>query len=210
MHKAIIFDLGKVLIYFDFNRVYLTLEGLCPYTAAEIPKRLAGTGLVERFETGLVEPRDFVEQFSRVLDLHLDYEDFCRIWSSIFARTLVSESMLEGLAARYRLLLLSNTNALHFELLRHNYGHMLRHFHHLVLSYEVHAMKPQPEIFQAAVERAGCRPEECFYTDDIGAYVEAGRQMGMDAVQFESGEQIERELRQRGIAWQENAPGAPD
>jgi hypothetical protein len=34
--------------------------------------------------------------------------------------------------------------------------------------------------------------------------------MGMDAVQFESGEQIERELRQRGIAWQENAPGAPD
>ena len=33
-------------------------------------------------------------------------------------------------------------------------------------------MKPQPEIFRAAVERAGCRPEECFYTDDIAAYVD--------------------------------------
>jgi len=36
--------------------------------------------------------------------------------------------MLEGLAARYRLVLLSNTNAIHFEAIRENY-HFLRHFH---------------------------------------------------------------------------------
>jgi glucose-1-phosphatase len=210
MQKAIIFDLGKVLIDFDFQRAYRALESLCPYPAAEISKRLAATNLIERFETGLVEPRDFVEQFSGILDLPLDYDRFCRIWSGIFTVTLIPESMLEGLAARYRLLLLSNTNALHFEMLRRNYGPMLGHFHHLILSYEVHAMKPRPEIFQAAVERAGCRPEECFYTDDIPAYVEAARQMGIDAVQFESSEQLERELRQRGIGWQLNPPGASE
>ena len=60
MHKAIIFDLGRVLIHFDFRRGYRALEGLCPYTAEQIPQRLAGTGLVERFETGLMEPKDFV------------------------------------------------------------------------------------------------------------------------------------------------------
>lgn len=210
MHKAIVFDLGKVLIDFDFRRAYRTLESLCPYAAAEIPKRLAATNLVERFETGLVEPRDFVEQFSGILDMHLDYDHFCRIWSSIFTGTLVPESLLEGLAARYRLLLLSNTNVLHFEMLRQNYGPMLRHFHHLILSYQVHAHKPRPEIFQAAVERAGCRPEECFYTDDIPAFVEAARQMGMDAVQFESSDRLERDLRQRGIVWQINPPGASE
>src|SRR5438128_148128 len=156
MHKAIIFDLGKVLVHFDFTRAYRALEGICPYPAAEIPKRLAATKLVERFETGLVEPRHFVEQFSSVLDSHLDYEHFCRIWSCIFTESLVPESMLEGLAARYRLLLLSNTNALHFEMLRQHYGRLLSHFHDLILSYEVRAIKPQPEIFRAAVERAGC------------------------------------------------------
>ena len=62
MYKAILFDLGRVLIHFDFRRGYRALEGLCPYTAEEIPRRLAGTGLVERFETGLVEPREFVDQ----------------------------------------------------------------------------------------------------------------------------------------------------
>ena len=47
------------------------------------------------------EPRHFVEQFSSVLDSHLDYEHFCRIWSCIFTESLVPESMLEGLAAHY-------------------------------------------------------------------------------------------------------------
>jgi HAD superfamily hydrolase (TIGR01509 family) len=78
----------------------------------------------------------------------------------------------------------------------------LRHFDGLVLSYEVHAMKPRPEIFQAAVECAGCRPQECFYTDDIAAYIEAARRVGIDAVAFESRKQLEGEMRQRGIQWE--------
>ena len=200
-YKAVIFDLGRVLIYFDFKRGYRRLEALCPYPAAEIPKRLAPTGLVERFETGLIEPADFVAELSRVLDLKVDYDEFCRIWSSIFTDTLLPESMLEGLAARYRLLLLSNTNAIHFEMVRETYP-ILRHFHELVLSYQVKAMKPDPRIFQEVVARAGCRPEECFYTDDIAAYVEGARQFGIDAVQFESAEQVQRELLARGIRWE--------
>jgi putative hydrolase of the HAD superfamily len=202
MHKAILFDLGRVLIHFDFRRGYRALEGLCPYTAEQIPQRLAGTGLVERFETGLMEPRDFVAEISRILDLRAGYERFCEIWSCIFTHALLPEAMLEGLAQRYRLVLLSNTNALHFEMLRVTYGHLLRHFDDLVLSYEVQAMKPRPEIYRAAVERARCRAEECFYTDDIAAYVEGARRLGIDAVQFESREQIEGEMRARGIVWE--------
>jgi glucose-1-phosphatase len=200
-YRAVIFDLGKVLVHFDFKRGYRELEGLCPYPAAEIPKRLASTGLVEQFETGLVEPRDFVAQLSAILELQIDYDHFCRIWSCIFTDVLIPERMLEGLAARYRLVLLSNTNAIHFEMIRETYGNLLRHFHALVLSYEVKAMKPDRTIFERAVEAAGCRPEECFYTDDIAAYVEGARSIGIDAVQFESAAQIERELAARGIQW---------
>jgi putative hydrolase of the HAD superfamily len=200
--KAVFFDLGRVLVNFDFQRGYQALEGLCPYAASEIPRRLASTNLVERFETGLIEPRDFVAQFSAVLDVEIEYGHFCRIWSSIFTEALIPESMLIALAARYRLLLLSNTNALHFEALRANYGMLLRHFHALVLSHEVKAMKPRPEIYQAAIDRAGCRPEECFYTDDIAAFVAAGRSMGIDAVQFESAAQLQGEMTARGIRWE--------
>jgi putative hydrolase of the HAD superfamily len=200
MHKAIIFDLGRVVINFDFQRGYHALESLCAYSAADIPGRLMGSGLVERFETGAIEPRDFVGELSTVLGMSVDYERFCEIWSSIFTGTLVPESLLEGLAANYKLVMLSNTNVLHFEMVRAHYP-LLRHFHERVLSYEVKAMKPQAEIYQAAIARAGCRPEECFYTDDIAALVAAGRSQGIDAVQFESATQLERELKARGIRW---------
>jgi putative hydrolase of the HAD superfamily len=200
MHKAVIFDLGRVLLHFDFKRGYSALEGLCPYPATEIPKRIAPTGLVERFETGLIDPRDFVAELSRTLDLNLDYDGFCRIWNNVFTDPLLPESMLQGLASRYRLLLLSNTNAIHFEMLRRSFR-ALGHFHDLILSYEVHAMKPSPEIYAAAIESAGCRPEECFYTDDIAAYADAARAMGIDAVQFRNKEQLEGEMAGRGIRW---------
>jgi len=199
--KTVIFDLGKVLIPFDFSRGYRAMEKFCDYPAAEIPKRIAATDLVHRFETGLVEPRDFVGQLSRMLDLHVTYEQFCEIWSSIFLPdTLVPESLLAGIGERYRLLVLSNTNAIHFAMVRRNYP-ILRHFDDMVLSYEVKAMKPSPAIYREAIARAQCRPEECFYTDDIPAYVEGARREGIDAVQFESCAQLERDLAAREIRW---------
>ena len=200
MHKAIIFDLGKVLVPFDFMLGYRELERHCPYPVAEIRSRIAASRLVEPLEKGLLEPRDFVAQLCRALDLRIGYEEFCRIWSCIFTGQLIPDAVLASLAARYRLVLLSNTNRIHFQMIRENYT-LLRHFHELVLSYEVHAMKPEPAIFRAAIEKAGCRPEECFYTDDIASFVEAARTVGLDAVQFESPAQIEREMQARGICW---------
>lgn len=198
MYKTVIFDLGRVLINFDFARGYRALQPLCPYSAEEIPKRLATTHLVQDFETGLVEPHRFVAQMSAILDFSIDYDGFCAIWSSIFAETLVPESLLETLAARYRLILLSNTNAIHFQMVRETYP-LLRHFHDYILSYEVKAMKPRREIFDRAIERAGCRAQECFYTDDILDYVEAARRLGIDAEQFRGADPLLSDLRARSI-----------
>jgi FMN phosphatase YigB (HAD superfamily) len=199
--KTVIFDLGKVLIPFDFSRGYNAMEKFCDYPAAEIRKRIASTDMVNRFETGLVEPRAFVEELSGVLDLRVTYDGFCEIWSSIFLpHTLVPEAVLEGLRGRYRMLVLSNTNAIHFAMVRQNYP-LLRHFDDFVLSYEVKAMKPSPAIYREAIARARCKAEDCFYTDDIAEYVEGARREGIDAVQFLSGEQLQQELAARDIRW---------
>jgi len=199
--KAVIFDLGRVIVPFDFNRGYARLSPLCGIPAAEIPGRISPTGLVPLFESGGIGPRDFVRELSKHLNLDISYENFCEIWSSIFLpQTLIPESMLAGIARNYRLVLLSNTNAIHFEMVRETYP-LLRHFHSYVLSHEVGAMKPLPPIYRRAIEEAGCLPEECFFTDDMPAFVEGARAQGIDAVQFESAVQIEAELRKRGVNW---------
>jgi glucose-1-phosphatase len=201
MYKAVVFDLGKVLIPFDFKIGYRALEGACPYSADEIRSRIAQSGLVKPFETGLIEPEDFFTQLSAALELSIGYEGFCQAWSSIFFGQLIADKVLESLAARYRLLLLSNTNAIHWQMIRANYP-MFRYFHDCVLSFEERAMKPDPAIYRALVARAGCRPGECFFTDDIALNVEGARLMGIDAVQFESPAQLQREMASRGIWWE--------
>jgi putative hydrolase of the HAD superfamily len=201
MIKALIFDLGKVLVPFDFTRGYTAMAERCRYPASEIPKRIGTTDLVHRFECGMMEPRDFVRRLSELLELETDYDGFCQIWSSIFSREpLVPDELLEALHRRYRLVLLSNTNPIHFEMIRANYP-LLRHFDDMVLSHEVRMMKPAPEIYREAVARAGYRAGECFYTDDVAAYVEAARREGLDAVQFLSPSQLEEDMKARGIWW---------
>ena len=199
MIKTVIFDLGGVIVPLDFKRGYARMEPLCRYTAAEIPKRLRQTDLVTRYEIGAIESPAFVAQLSELLGLKVSYSEFCELWSSIFLpETLIQEPLLQRIRERHRLLLLSNTNDLHFSMIERTYP-ILRLFDDRVLSYKVGASKPAPRIYEEAIARAGCRPEECLFIDDVPAFVEGARKAGIDAVQFESEEQVERELLARGV-----------
>src|SRR5260370_17165329 len=197
MIKAVIFDLGGVIVPFDFKRAYARMEGLCPYPAAEILQQLRSTDLGTRFESGRIEAQAFVREVSGILELRTSYDEFCDIFNCIFMReTLVPESLLERIREKYRLLLLSNTNPIHFSMIDQSYP-IMRHFEDRVLSYRVGVQKPSPRIYQEAIARAGCRPEECFFTDEVAAFVDAARREGIDAVQLQSAAQIERELKNR-------------
>jgi glucose-1-phosphatase len=199
--KTLIFDLGKTLIPFDFEHSFRALGEMCGQSPAHIRSRIGAAGLIEPFERGLIEPEQFVKRLGAALEIPLDYGRFCEIWSGIFLpEPLIPESLIEALGARYRLLLLSNTNAVHFEWLERTYP-MLGHFDDLVLSFRLKCAKPSPGIYREAIRLAHCLPEECFYTDDIAAYVEAARREGIDGVQFLSLEQLEKDMRGRGIDW---------
>ncbi|MCX6624445.1 MAG: HAD family phosphatase [Acidobacteria bacterium] len=200
MLKALIFDLGNVILAFDFKRSYRALSAVCGYSPEQMPERLRATDLVTRYESGAVTSEAFFDELVGILELDgLSYESFQEIWFSIFDREpLCPDSFFEHLARDYRLILLSNTNPLHFDRIRKHFP-LLRHFHGLVLSHEVGAMKPAPQIYEEAIRLAGCRPEECFYTDDIQTYVDGGKRAGLDAVQFHSYEQIRGELIARGV-----------
>lgn len=199
MIKTVIFDLGGVIVPFDFARAYAKLQTMCGLDPAAIRAQIAAADIVPAFETGLMESRDFVQRLTTCLKLDLSFEEFSDLWFSIFdPHTLIPESLLERLKRNYRLVLLSNTNALHFEMLAERYA-LLRHFDYQVLSYKVRAMKPSPAIYQEAIKHAHCEPHECFFTDDVPAYVEGARQVGIDAEQFLGYEKLLTDLRARGI-----------
>jgi putative hydrolase of the HAD superfamily len=97
-----------------------------------------------------------------------------------------------------KLLLLSNTNELHFNFIQRHFP-WIKLFDAAILSYEVKEAKPQPAIYQAALKAAGFPPYECFYVDDIPSHVEAARQMGIDAELYQDAETLRHHLAQRMV-----------
>lgn len=197
--RTLFFDLGNVLVPFNFQRAYAALEALSPLPIDEMAKRLRADGLVARYECGELEDELFFEEFAALTEVKTSYHRFCEIWNCIFLpANLVPESLLQSLASRYRLLLLSNTNAIHFRYLEANYSH-IRHFHHLCLSHEAGAQKPARKIYDDALRIANADPAEVFFTDDMRENVEAARTLGLDAEVFEGLPALRKHLSARGV-----------
>jgi len=160
---------------------------------------IGATGLVPLLETGQIEPDVFHRSICAELGLDLAFDEFRDVWSVILSsETLIPESLLESVRQSHRLLLLSNTNAIHFPLVLERCP-LLGHFDDFVLSYRVGVMKPDPGIYREAVARAAARPEECVFIDDVEENVAGARREGIDAFRFESSEQLRWELSRRGV-----------
>jgi FMN phosphatase YigB (HAD superfamily) len=197
----VIFDLGRVLVPFDFRIGYQRMSAVCGLAPEEIRARIGTDGMVRDFEAGHIDGAGFHRRVEELLETRIERAQFDEIWSSIFLpETLVPESFVAALHARYRSVLLSNTNDIHFNFVAAHYP-ILKHFDAYVLSHEVKAMKPEPAIYEAAIHAAGCPAGECFFTDDVAEYVAGACRAGIDAVQFQGYEALCAALRERGVAW---------
>jgi len=188
-------------VAFDFRRGYKALQPFCPHQAEDIPALISKSGVVPPYERGETSSAAFFEQLSDVLSLDVSYPQFCDLWTAIFLpEPVLPAEFIAALHRRYRMVLVSNTNDIHFRMIRATYP-AVRHFDAYVLSHEVGAAKPAERIYLEAIRQAGFQPEECFYLDDVWEFVEGARRCGLDAVQFKNLQELERDLRVRGVEW---------
>ena len=200
MLRALLFDLGNVLVGLEFDRAYRAAAACSPYTVDELRGRFTHLDIARPYETGEVTSQAFYERCRRDLSLDVDYTAFAQLWGNMFAdEPLIEREWLDALAEEYRLVLVSNTNELHYEWIRERYE-IVKPFHAAVLSYEVGAMKPDPKIYEAAVKAAGCRPEECFFTDDKAENIDGARKAGIQAEVFSGATPLRETLRTLGVA----------
>ena len=199
MIRSLLFDLGDVLVGLDFERAYRAFAKRSEHPPETIPHLIGATDLARPYELGEITSQQFHERFCKALAIDCDYEEFRRIWEDMFLpEPLVPEPVLEALSDKYRLVLVSNTNEIHFQSIRRRFP-LLRHFDDFVLSYQVQSLKPSEKIYQEAIRVSGCTAEECFFADDKAENVQAAKRAGIDAVQFAGRGSLERHLRQRGV-----------
>jgi putative hydrolase of the HAD superfamily len=194
MIKTFIFDLGMVIVPYDIEIGLDNFAKVSDFTNLEIRQKLLLGEENGLFHLGKITSEEFFEAVKKSVNLRMNFAEFREAWNSIFFLTpIISEDLIEKLARHHRLIILSDTNEIHFEFIKQNFP-VLKHFDDFVLSHEVGFQKPDPKIYDAAVEKAKCRPEECFFTDDKLANVEAAQKLGIRGVQFISAEQFEAEL----------------
>ena len=197
--QTCLFDMGNVLVHFSHERMCAQVAALCGRTEAELRPFLLDSGWYHDFECGLVSPDRFHAWFESTFKVKVDRQALARAASDIFTLNTPIVPVLDELKSLgYRLVLLSNTSVFHYEFIRDQFQ-VLKRFDDFVLSYEVQSMKPQPEIFQAALKTIKCSPPDCFYTDDIAPYVAAGRRHGLDAEIFTTVPELISQLHARGI-----------
>jgi putative hydrolase of the HAD superfamily len=199
MLKTFIFDLGNVLLPFSHERMYSQVAALCGRDATDVRHAFASDNLAIRFECGAISEADFQSELQRRLETSFDRTDLHRAIGDIFNPDQEMLQLVDRLRQRaYRLVLLSNTNSVHVRWIESRYP-VFEKFDECVFSHRVGAMKPDPAIYAEAIRRSTFAPSECFYTDDIEAYVIAGRAAGLDAEVFTTPITFREQLRQRGI-----------
>ena len=183
MIKNIIFDWGGVLIHLDRQRCTEAFRELGIEVGDELTNPYGQRADLMDFERGLMSVAEFHDTVRRVYGVPLTDEQIDYAWNALLAGipTYKLDTLLE-LKQRYRLFLLSNTNAVHWQEGRKQFdykGHKAEDFFDQVfLSNELHELKPSPDIFRKVAQLAGIEPEETLFVDDLKASCDAAASLG--------------------------------
>ena len=197
--EAVIFDLGRVLIDVDFTR------GLFRRIATDsrednlvLIEALFHEELFVAYSSGKISTETLYNGISEKFNLHIPRARFEEEWCDIFTPVDGMKEVLERVQKNHPVGLLSDTDPLHW-----NYciGHFpwLKSIEKPTLSYEIGYLKPHPRCYQIAAANVGFPADRCLFIDDRPKNVNGAIDGGMQAIRFESAEQIKGELKRRNI-----------
>jgi putative hydrolase of the HAD superfamily len=197
--RTCFFDMGNVLVHFSHDLMCRNLAAVCGLTEAQIRQFLFVDQWQWQMERGERSESEFCDELSLRAGHAVDPAEICHAAADIFQLNTPMIPLLQQLRnAGLRLILLSNTSITHLRFIEQHFD-VLELMHDRVTSFSVGAMKPDPRIFLAALEKAGCPPEECFYTDDIETYTQQAQSLGIHAHPFTTVDRLNQALRTLGL-----------
>ncbi|RME94910.1 MAG: HAD family phosphatase [Verrucomicrobia bacterium] len=180
--EVVVFDLGKVLVDFDYGRAVRRLPPLIRVSLGEVRRLLTESPLLTDYETGRLDTRQFYEQFSQATGFAGDQAEFESIFNDIFSEITPMTAALGRLReAGWTCAAFSNTNPMAIEHLDRHYPFM-GHLQPRILSYEHGRMKPDPALYEVVERLTGRSGAALFYVDDREENVAAARDRGWRAV----------------------------
>ncbi len=176
MIRAFLFDIGNVLVHFDFHRAANAILPHCDAAdTAELLQRVDTDKL--RYEDGQIARADFLRSAFAALKYRGTQEQFIAAWQGIFSANEPMHRLVEQLRARFPLYLLSNTNDMHVEGLFRDFP-IFQHFTGATYSHIARASKPHPAIYEIACRTHALAPATTLFIDDLAANIATAHTLG--------------------------------
>jgi HAD superfamily hydrolase (TIGR01509 family) len=197
--KAAVFDLGKVLVDFDYSIAARRIAARGKMTVLEIAAYLNRSPLFVEYESGRVTTQQFFDEIRRVTGFQGDLAEFSNCFADIFTAIepmvqLQAELQQRGMAAYA----FSNTNELAVAHIRPTFPFYSK-FDGCILSYEHGVMKPDAGLYEVVERQSGRRGAEILYLDDRPENVAAGAARGWHAILHESPEKSRAAIQKLGL-----------
>jgi HAD superfamily hydrolase (TIGR01509 family) len=186
--KIVVFDLGKVLVDFDYSIAIPRIVAHSTLTLAGIKIFFFHSHLLVDYESGRLTRLEFFEQARQATGFRGTMEEFGEFFADIFTAI---PPMIEIHAELHRrgvpTYIFSNTNDLAIEHVRRSFP-FFRDFDGYIFSYEVKAMKPDAKMYEALEKLARRRGADIVYLDDRPENVAAGAARGWRTILHETPE----------------------
>lgn len=199
MISAVVFDFGNVICKFDNKIILRRIADDSGRSLEELEEVVCqASELTGSYERGTVSSDEFFAQIASMCGLRMSKEEFIRAYTDKFTPIPETYQLIRSLKGKYKLGLLSNTSAWDFA-----YGirttEVFPLFDAVTVSFQVHALKPEKDIYLDVLAKLKVKSHECVYIDDIDKYVEAARNLGMNAVQYRSPDELVVSLKELNV-----------
>ncbi|MEN8254104.1 MAG: HAD family phosphatase [Verrucomicrobiota bacterium] len=182
--KYFLFDIGKVLVDFDFQEFYRihsehSGKPIAPFSERDLEMR-------DAVETGRIGDAEWLAYLNEAKGLSWSMGDLVDVWSRLFSLNEIGYGLFRQAqqTAGVSVHLLSNIAKHHVDSIENNWNGFFDGADSLFLSYEIGVRKPHPDIYRHALNKLGVSSEECFFLDDLLENIEAARSLGINAYQF--------------------------
>jgi len=183
MIKLIIFDVGSVITFTDWKKVYSNVAeilGIDPSIVVDYHRDNLDALLVNKLTFS-----DFVEFLNKYIRT-LTVENVKEVWTSEALKMVQVDRKLlnyiDKLRINYKLFILTNASEsrMYIDVALDLY----QHFDHVFISCKEHLMKPEKAFYQKALLFANTKPEETFFIDDNEKNVVAGQALGIQGIVY--------------------------
>jgi HAD superfamily hydrolase (TIGR01509 family) len=196
---VVVFDLGKVLVDFDYSLAARKLGPRTRMAPADVYYLLCHSPLLCQYETGRITTAEFHRQVRDLAGMEVELEEFSASFGDIFSEIPLMIRMQSALrAAGIPTWIFSNTNEIAARHIRNRFP-FFADFDGYVLSYEHGAMKPDARIYEVIEGQTGRKGAEILYFDDRVENVAAGVARGWQAVAHETPEKSRQVARDIGL-----------